>query len=104
MLAEDTKFAQLDSVNNSGFKVIDNALYFISSNDGIYLLQKIALETGKRESRDLGLQAVLAQFDIHPDMQKMVLVESSLSHSNLLKVDGLTLTTRQINQVVTEIP
>lgn len=104
MLAENTKFAQLDSVNNNGFKVIDNALYFISNNDGIYLLQKIALETGKRESRDLGLQAVLAQFDIHPDMQKMVLVESSLSHSNLFKVDGLTLTTRQINQVVTEIP
>lgn len=104
MLVENTQFTQLDSVNNSGFKVINNALYFISSNDGIYLLNKIALETGKLESRDLGFQAVLAQFDIHPDMQKMVLVESSLSQSNLLKVDGLTLTTRQINQVVTETP
>lgn len=104
MLAENIPFAQLDSVNNNGFKLINNALYFVSSNDGIYLLHKVALETGKRESRNLGLQAVLAQFDIHPDMQKMLLVESSLSQSNLLKADGLTLTTREINQVVTETP
>ena len=103
-LVENTKFAQLDSVNNSGFKFIDNALYFISSSENTYLLHKVTLETGKRESRDLGLQTVLAQFDIHPDMQKMVLVESSISQSNLLKVDGLSLTTRQINQVVNETP
>lgn len=104
MLDQNTKFAQLDSVNNNGFHVVDNALYFISNSDGIHLLHKVELETGKRESRDLGFQSVLAQFDIHPDMQKMLLVESSLSQSNLLKVDGLTLTTRQINQVVTETP
>jgi DNA-binding winged helix-turn-helix (wHTH) protein len=104
MLDENTKFAQLDSVNSNGFHVLDNALYFISSSDGVHLLHKIELETGKRENRDLGFQSVLTQFDIHPDMQRMLLVESSLSQSNLLKVDGLTLTTRQINQVVTEIP
>ncbi len=104
MLDQNTKFAQLDSVNNNGFHVVDNALYFISNRDGIHLLHKVDLETGKRESRDLGFQSVLAQFDIHPDMQKMLLVESSLSQSNLLKVDGLTLTTRQINQVITETP
>jgi hypothetical protein len=67
-------------------------------------MNRVALDTGELESRDLGRQSVLPQFDIHPNMQKMLLVESSLAQSNLLKVDGLTLTTRQINQVVTETP
>jgi hypothetical protein len=104
LLDESTKFADLDSINSSGFRVINNALFFISHHMGLYLMNRVELDTGEIEIRDLGLQSVLPQFDIHPDMQKMLLVETSLAQSNLLKVDGLTLTTRQINQVVTETP
>jgi len=104
LLDENTKFADLDSINSSGFHVLNNALFFINHHNGLYLMNRVALDTGELESRDLGLQSMLPQFDIHPDMQKMLLVETSLAQSNLLKVDGLTLTTRQINQVITETP
>jgi transcriptional activator of cad operon len=104
MLDKNTKFAELDSLNSSDFDVVDNALFFISLNNGLYLLNRMALDTGAIETRDLGTQSVLRQFDIHPDMQKMLLVESSLAQSNLLRVDGLTLSTRQVKQVVTETP
>jgi DNA-binding winged helix-turn-helix (wHTH) protein/sugar lactone lactonase YvrE len=104
MLNESTKFADLESLNNSGFQVVDNALFFISVKNGLYILNKMALATGEIESLDLGLQSVLRQFDIHPDMQKMLLVESSLAQNNLLRVNGLTLATRQFKQVVTETP
>jgi transcriptional activator of cad operon len=104
MLDESTKFAELDSVNSSGFDVVDNALFFISLKNGMYLLNRMALETGEIASRDLGVQSVLRQFDIHPGMQKMLLVESSLAQNNLLRVDGLTLATRQFKTVVTETP
>jgi WD40 repeat protein len=104
MLNDSTQFAELGSVNSSGFDVIDNALFFISLKNGLYLLNRIALKTGEIESRDLGKQSVLRQFDIHPDMQKMLLVESSLAQSNLLRVEGLTLANRQVKQVVTETP
>ena len=104
MLDESIKFAELESLNSSGFEVVDNALFFISVQNGLYLLNRMALATGEIESLDLGMQSVLRQFDIHPDMQKMLLVESSLAQNNLLRVDGLTLATRQFKQVVTETP
>ncbi|MFT6330373.1 MAG: DNA-binding winged helix-turn-helix (wHTH) protein [Bermanella sp.] len=104
LLHENMKFADLDSISSSGFHVLNDGLFFISHHNGLYLMNRVALDTGELESRDLGRQSVLPQFDIHPNMQKMLLVESSLAQSNLLKVDGLTLTTRQINQVVTETP
>jgi transcriptional activator of cad operon len=104
MLDESSKFAELESLNSSGFDVVDNALFFISVRNGIYLLNRMALATGEIESLDLGMQSVLRQLDIHPDMQKMLLVESSLAQNNLLRVDGLTLATRQFKQVVTETP
>lgn len=104
MLNDSTKFAELNSVNSSGFDVVDNALFFISLKNGLYLLNRMALVTGEIESRDLGVQSVLRQFDIHPDMQKMLLVESSLAQSKLLRIDGLTLANRQVKQVVTETP
>jgi transcriptional activator of cad operon len=104
MLDKSTKFAELESLNSSGFEVVDNALFFISVKNGLYLLNKMALATGEIESLDLGMQSVLRQFDIHPDMQKMLLVESSLAQSNLLRVDGLSLASRQVKKVVTETP
>ena len=104
MLDERLKFSQLDSINNSGFDVVDNNLYFIASIGVTQFLHKIALDTAKHETSDLGSKSVLTEFDIHPDMQRMLLVESSLSYTKLFRVDGLTLAPRQINQVVTEIP
>jgi transcriptional activator of cad operon len=70
LLHENMKFADLDSISSSGFHVLNDGLFFISHHNGLYLMNRVALDTGELESRDLGRQSVLPQFDIHPNMQK----------------------------------
>ena len=104
MLNSNTKFADLDSVNSNNVRVLNNSLYFISRANRLPILNTLDLETGVLESKTLGMQSVLSQLDIHPSTQKMLVVESSLAQSNLLKVEGLSLTTRQVSQVLNETP
>jgi DNA-binding winged helix-turn-helix (wHTH) protein len=104
LLDESNKFAVVDSANNANFVVVNNTLFFLNNLKGIPQLSRLNLETKELVSRELGLSSVLPQLDVHPELQKILVLESSLSQSNLLKVDGLTLTTRQVNQVLTETP
>ncbi|MFQ3248204.1 MAG: transcriptional activator of cad operon [Glaciecola sp.] len=103
-LAASKNFAVVESANSSNFSVVNNELFYLSKLNTLPSLSKLDLKTGELDSRELGLSSVLAQLDIRPDLQTILVVESSLSQSNLLKVDGLTLTTRQVNQVLSETP
>lgn len=104
MLTADNKVADVDSINNANFVFDGNALYFLSDVDNTPMLNQIELSSRVLNRKALGLLSVLPQFDIHPNAQRMLVVESSLAQSNLIRVDGLTLATRQVNQVVTETP
>jgi hypothetical protein len=69
---------------------------------GIPINQEGPLE--KLQSWGLSGAMLLPQLDIHPDGQKMLLVESALNQSNLMKVDGLSLAPLRVLQVATETP
>ena len=103
-LSASLKFAELDNVSSNDFDVENEALFFINTSANSSFLNKLELETNTLETVELKAAAILHQLDIHPNTQKMLTVEYSLSQSNLLKVDGLILQPRQVNQVITETP
>jgi Tol biopolymer transport system component len=104
LLSTSLKFAQLDSIGSNGLDVQNQSLFFMSKNANTMFLNRLDLETKSLEQVELKSGPLLQQFDIHPSMQKMLTVTSSLSQSNLLKVSGLTLESRQVKQVITETP
>jgi DNA-binding winged helix-turn-helix (wHTH) protein len=104
MLTNAKQFASFDSVSDNDIVVVNNVLYFLSRASKQPTLNKLDLHSGELESRELDMLSVLPQLDIHPELQKMLLVETSIAQSNLLKIEGLALTTRQVNQVLTETP
>lgn len=104
ILSTSLKFAELDSVNSNGFDIQNNALFFIKNSAGSSFLNKFDIEKKIIEKSELAVGGILYQFDIHPDMQKLLTVQSSLSQSNLLKAEDLILESRQLNQVITETP
>lgn len=103
-LSASLKFAELDNISSNGFDVENEALFFINTSANSSFLNKLELETSTLETVELKAAAILHQLDIHPNTQKMLTVEYSLSQSNLLKVDGLILESRQVNLVITETP
>lgn len=104
ILAAATKITELDTIASNAFDVQNDKLFFISGSADTRFFNQFTLQTKQLESAQLTGQSVLPQIDIHPQMQKMLIVESSLSQSNLLRVDGLSLAPRKVNQVVTETP
>lgn len=107
-LDEQKKITEIERYNINNFSLLKDTLYFTKEQDEQTLLLSLPTEQETPvESLDswvLSGSMLLPQLDIHPDGQKMLLVESALNQSNLMKVDGLSLAPLQVRQVATETP
>ena len=107
-LEEQNKITEIKRYNTNNFSLLNEILYFTEQQDEQTILVSIPINqeapAENLQSWTLSGSMLLPHLDIHPDGQKMLLVESALNQSNLMKVDGLTLAPLQVRQVATETP
>ncbi|MEQ3652694.1 MAG: hypothetical protein ABNH33_05170, partial [Glaciecola sp.] len=107
-LEEQNKITEIKRYNTNNFSLLNEILYFTEQQDEQTILVSIPINqeapAENLQSWTLSGSMLLPHLDIHPDGQKMLLVESALNQSNLMKVDGLTLAPLQVTQVATETP
>ena len=107
-LDQQTKITEIAHYNANNFSLLNDTLYFTKEENEQTMLLSLPINQGapteKLRSWVLSGTMLLPQLDIHPNGQKMLLVESALNQSNLMKVDGLTLSPLQVRQVATETP